>query len=122
VQPIYTTQILRRIFGPTKENLIWRIKTDEKLDALIKHRNIVNCIEAQRLSWVCHVQRMPDTITVKIFKWNPLTKRSQGRPKCRWEDNIKQDICQMKVKNWIICVQDRGRWKEVVGKAKTFCD
>jgi hypothetical protein len=66
---------------------------------------------------------MPDTITVKkIFKWNPLTKRSQGRPKHRWEDNVKQDICQMKVKNWIICVEDRGRWKEVVGKAKTFCD
>jgi len=44
---------------------------------------------------------MPDTRTVKkIFKWNPLTKRSQGRPKYRWEDNIKQDICQMKVKNW----------------------
>jgi uncharacterized protein VirK/YbjX len=29
------------------------------------------------------------------------TKRSQGRPKYRLEDNIKQDICQMKIKNWI---------------------
>jgi hypothetical protein len=66
---------------------------------------------------------MPDTRTVKkIFKRNPLTKRSQGRPKYRWEDNIKQDICQIKVRNWIICVQDRGKWKEVVEKAKTFCD
>jgi len=36
------------------------------------------------------------------------------------EDNIKQDICQMKIKNWIACVQDRGKWKEVVEKAKTF--
>jgi hypothetical protein len=52
-----------------------------------------------------------------IFQWNPLTKGSQGR----WDDNIKQDICQMKVKNWIICVQDRRKWKEVVEKAKTFC-
>jgi len=42
---------------------------------------------------------MPDTRTVKkIFNWKPLTKRSQGRPKYRWEDNIKQDICQMKIK------------------------
>jgi hypothetical protein len=33
---------------------------------------------------------MPDTRTVKkIFNWKPLTKRSQGRPKYRWEDNIK---------------------------------
>jgi hypothetical protein len=43
---------------------------------------------------------------------------SQGRPKYRWEDNIKQDICQMKIKNWIACVQDRGKWKEVVRRPK----
>jgi hypothetical protein len=55
----------------------------------LKHKNIVNYIKAQRLSWFGHVQRMPDTRTVKkIFKWKPLTKRSQGRPKYRWEDNI----------------------------------
>jgi hypothetical protein len=64
---------------------------------------------------------MSDTRTVKkIFNWNPLTKRSQGTPKYRWEDNIKQDICQLKIQNWIACVQDRGKWKEVVEKAKTF--
>jgi len=26
----------------------------------------------------------------------------------------------MKIKNWIVCVQDRGKWKEVVEKAKSF--
>jgi hypothetical protein len=62
---------------------------------------------------------MPDTRTVKkIFNWKPLSKRSQGRLKYRWEGNIKQDICQMKIKNWIACFQDRGKWKEVVEKAK----
>jgi hypothetical protein len=49
----------------------------------------------------------------------PLTKISQGRPKYRWQD-IKQDICQMKIKNWIARVQDREKWKEVIEKAKTF--
>jgi len=64
---------------------------------------------------------MTDTRTVKkIFAWKPLTKRSQGRTKYRWEDNIKQDICLMKIKNRIACVQDRGKWKGVVEKAKTF--
>jgi len=91
------------------------------LDKLIKHKNVVNCIKAQRLRCFVHVQRMPDTRTVKkIFKWKPLTRRSQERPKYRWEDNIKQDICQMKIRNRIACVQDRGKWKDVVGKAKTF--
>jgi len=93
-------EFLRRICGPTKENQIWRIKTDEELDKLIKHKNVVIHIKAQSLSWFGHAQRMPDTRTVKkISKWNPLTKRSQGRPKYRWEDSVKQDICQMRGKN-----------------------
>jgi len=96
---VFERKILRRISGPTKENQIRRIKTNEELDKLIKHKNIVNYIRDQRLSCFGHVQRMPDTRTVnKIFKWNPLTKRSQGRPKYRWEYNVKQDICQIKVK------------------------
>jgi len=87
---------------------------------LIKHKNIIYHIKDQRQSWFCHVKRMPDTRTVKkIFNWKPLTKRSQGRPKYRWEDNIKQDIYQLQIQNWIACVQDRENWKEVVEKDKT---
>jgi len=105
----------------TNKNQIWKIKTNEELDKLIKHKHLINYIKAQRLSWIGHVQRMPDTGTVKkIFKWNPLTKRSQERPKYRWEDSVKQDICQMKVKNWITCVQDREKWEDVVQKTVTF--
>jgi hypothetical protein len=26
----------------------------------------------------------------------------------------------MKIKNWIACVLDRGKWKEVIEKAKNF--
>jgi len=106
--------------GATKENQIWRVKTNEELDKLIRHKNIINYIKAQILSWFGHVQKMPDTRTVKIFNWKPPTKRSQRRPKYKWKDNIKQDICQMKIENWIACVQDRGKRKEIVEKAKTF--
>jgi len=61
------------------------LRTNEELDILIKHKNVVNYIKAQRLSWFGHVQGILDTRTIKkIFKWNPLTKRSQGRPKYRW--------------------------------------
>jgi len=51
----------------TNKNQIWRIKTNEELDKLIKHKKIVNCIKAQRLSWFGHVQRMPDNRTVKKY-------------------------------------------------------
>ena len=43
---VFKRKILGRIFGPTKENQIWIIKTDEELDKLIKHKNIVNYIKA----------------------------------------------------------------------------
>ena len=65
---VFERKILRRIFGPTKENQIWKVKTNEELDKLLKHKNIINHIKAQRLSWFGHIQRMPDTRTVeKIF-------------------------------------------------------
>jgi len=41
---VFERKNLRRIFGPTKENQIWRVKTNEELDKLIKHKNIINCI------------------------------------------------------------------------------
>jgi len=63
---------------------------------------------------------MPESrSTKKIFKWNPLTTRPRGRPKHGWEDNIIQELGQMKIKIWITCVQDRANWKDIVENAKT---
>jgi len=50
---VFERKILR-IFAPTKENQIWRIKTNKELDKLIKHKNIVNHIKAQRLHTYIH--------------------------------------------------------------------
>jgi len=62
---------------------------------------------------------MPCNVRAKIFNWTPLIARSKGRPKQRWEDII-QDIRQLNIKNWTVCVQDRTKWKNVVKKAKSF--
>jgi len=91
------------------------------MDKLIKHQDVINHIKALRLSWFGHVLRMPDSRRVKkIFNWTPVTARSKGRPKQKWEDNIIQDIRQLNIKNWTVCVQDRTKWKNVVEKAKNF--
>jgi hypothetical protein len=59
-------KILRTIFRQTKEdNGNWRIKTNIELDELIKHRNIINYVKAQRLSWFGHINRMPENNIVK---------------------------------------------------------
>ena len=49
-------RILRGIFGPTKENQIWRFKTNEEVDTLTKYIHIINHIKTQRLSWFGHVR------------------------------------------------------------------
>jgi len=62
---VFERKIVRRLFGHTKENQIWRVKTNNKLDKLIKLKNIIDYIKAQILSWICHAQKMLDTRTVK---------------------------------------------------------
>ena len=90
------------IFGPTEEaNDIRRIKTNKELDELIKHRNIINYAKAQRLSWFGHTNRMPEISIVKrIHKWKPFTGRPVGRPKSRWDDDVRNDLKQMKLVKW----------------------
>jgi len=98
----------RKIFGPTKgDNGNWRIKTNKELDELIKHRNIINDVKAQRLSWFGHINRKHEISTVKkIYKWKPFTGRPVGRPKCRWEDDVRKDTKTMKLMKWEGQVQD----------------
>jgi len=121
---VFEVKVLRKIFGPTKEaNGIWRIKTNKELDELVKHRNVINYVKVQRLSWFGHINRMPETSTVKrIHKWKPFTGRLAGRPKCRWEDDVRNDLKKMKLMKWAEQVQDRPEWKDVIEKAKTLSE
>jgi hypothetical protein len=118
---VFERKVLRKIFGPTNENGIWRIKTNQELDKIIKHKNTINIIRAQRLGRLGHIERMQETRMVKaIHSWKPISRRPIGRPKIRWEDNVRKDIQKLKVPNWKIIVQDRRRCKELVEKAKTL--
>ena len=70
---------------------------------------------------VGHVERIHEVRMAKaIHSWKPISIRPTGRPKIRWEDDVRKDIQRMNVPNWRILVQDRRTWKEVVEKAKTL--
>jgi hypothetical protein len=88
---VFERNILRIIFGPTYENRSWRIKTNQELDKLITHKDIINFARAQRLGWYGHIERMQETRMVKaIHSGKPISKRPMGRPKIRWEDDDKK--------------------------------
>jgi hypothetical protein len=118
---IFERKILRKIFGPTKEvNSLWRIKTNEEMEKLIKQKNIIRFIKSQRLKWIGHLERMPNEREVtRIYKWKPLASRPKGRSKNRWEDDVRMDLKKMKIKNWKKSVLDRNSWRTIVEQTKT---
>jgi hypothetical protein len=63
---VFERKVLRRIFGPTKQrDGTWSIKTNDELDELIRHKNTINYIKSQRLSWFGHLHRMSEERMVK---------------------------------------------------------
>jgi len=53
-------------------------------------------MKTQRLSWFGYINRMPETSTVKrIHKWKSFTGIPAGRPKSRWEDDVRNDLKKM---------------------------
>ena len=60
-----------------------------------------NFARAQRLGWYGHIEIMQETRMVKaIPSWKPISKRPTGRPKIRWEDDVKKHVQRLKVPNW----------------------
>ena len=53
---------------------------------------------------------------------NPEGKRPLGRPRRRWEDNIKMDPPEVGCgsMDWIDVVQDRNRWRVLVNAVMNF--
>jgi len=65
---VFQRKVLRKIFGPTKErDDTWRIKTNDELDELIRHKNVINHIKAQRLIRFRHLYRMSEERMVKKY-------------------------------------------------------
>jgi len=52
----------------------------------------------------------------RILMGKPEGKRPLGRPRCRWEDNIKMDLQEVGCGgiDWIELAQDRDRWRALV--------
>jgi len=60
-----------------------------------------------------------NSMVKKVYEWAPALTRSLGRPRNRWEDDVKSDITRTKITNWKNCIRNRTKWKKLVEKAKT---
>jgi len=59
-----------------ERNGTWRTKTKDELDKLIRYKNVINDIKAQRLSWFSHLHRMSEERMIKVYKWKPMLTHS----------------------------------------------
>ena len=52
----------------------------------------------------------------RVLVGKPEGKRLLGRPRLRWEDNIKNDLQEVGggCRDWMELVQDRDRWRALV--------
>jgi hypothetical protein len=74
-------------------------------------------IKLGRKRWAGHVARMGDGRGVyRVFVERPEGKRPLGRPRRRWEDNIKMGLREIGIDgaNWIQLAQDRIQWPAFV--------
>jgi hypothetical protein len=74
-------------------------------------------IKSRRLRWAGHVARMGERrVAYRALVRKPEGKRPLGRPRCRWEDNIKMDLREVVWggMDWINLAQDRDRWRALV--------
>ena len=71
----------------------WKKLHIEELNDLYCSPNIVRVIKSKRMRWAGHVARMGERRGLyRILVGKPEGKRPLGRPRCRWEDNIKMDL------------------------------
>ncbi|KAJ4445733.1 hypothetical protein ANN_12418 [Periplaneta americana] len=119
---VFENKVLRKIFGAKRDEVTgeWRKLHNTELHALYSSPNIIRNIKPRRLRWAGHVARMGESRNAyRVLVGRPEGKRPLGRPRRRWEDNIKIDLREVGSddRDWINLAQDRDRWRSYVRAA-----
>jgi hypothetical protein len=115
---VFDNRVLRRIFGPKRDEATeeWRRLRNEELTDLYSPPNIIGVTKSRRMRRAGHVAYMGEKRgAYRILVGRPEGRRPLGRPRRRWEDNIKMDLQEVgRGMDWIELAQDRDRWRALV--------
>jgi hypothetical protein len=92
---VFENRVLRRIFGPKRDEVTgeWRKLHNEEINDLYCSPNIIRVIISRRMRWARHVACMGERRSVcRVLVGKPEGKRPLGRPRRRWEKDIKMDL------------------------------
>ena len=96
---------------------------NEELKDLYSSSNIVRVIKSRRMRWAGHVARMGGGRGVyRVLVGKPEGNRPLGRPRRRWEGNIRMDLQKVGLgyEDWIGLAQDRDRWRALVSALRNL--
>jgi len=108
---VFENRVLRKIFGPKRDEVTgeWRKLHNKEINVLYPSPSIVRMIKSRRMRRVGHAARMGESRGVcRVYLRQPEGNRPLGRPKRRWEDNIKTDLEKVGCESmdWIDLAQD----------------
>jgi hypothetical protein len=115
---VFQNRVLSRIIASKREeDGTWIKLHNDGLHSLCSSPNIVRVNKLRRMRWVGHVARMGEGRGVyRVLVGRPEVRKPLGRPRRRWEDNIKTDLKEVCIDsvNWIQLAQDRVHWRAFV--------
>jgi hypothetical protein len=116
---VFWNRVLRRIVGLKRDEVTgeWRKLHNEELNNLYSSPNIVWVIKSRRMRWAGHVARMgKGRVVYRVLVRKPVRRRSLGRPRRRWENNIRMDLREVGYGcvDWMELAQGRDRWRALV--------
>jgi hypothetical protein len=89
----------------------------EELHNLYSSPSIIRMIKSRRMILAGHVARMGrKKYAYRLLMGKPKGKRSLGRPRRRWVNNIKIDVEEMEwgSVDWVGVARDRDKWRALV--------
>jgi hypothetical protein len=92
---VFETRVLRRIFGPKRDEVTgdWRTLQNEEFHNVYASPNISGTIKLRRMRWAGNVARMGEKRSAyTILVGKRKGKRPLGRTRCKWIDSIKIDL------------------------------
>jgi hypothetical protein len=92
----------------------WRKQNREELNDLYYTPNIIPTIKSKRMRWAERIVRMGERrVIYRVLVGKPEGKRPLGRPRRKWEDDIKMDLQEVgwRDMNWIDLTKNRDSWR-----------